>query len=144
MAFTMHRGKVGLLLLSSIAAFAFLIVSEAKAQSTEWDSLLSNSYWYVPSENMLAYLSSGSSFADPMAIADQTLWSLGTATNGVFTGNSTAAFKVGPIEFSSTSTMQGLVTDSGQIRIVFTGSGGAITTGIGQMQNIDGTLYMQM
>ncbi|CAN5531904.1 hypothetical protein BH09VER1_BH09VER1_23220 [soil metagenome] len=121
----------------------FGLVSGAIAQSTTWDSLLSNSQWYVPGDNLLAYLTSGTSLAQVTPAADQTLWSLGTATNGVFTGTTQAQLKIGPVVSDSTMTMNGVVTDSGQIRIVFT-STTATTVGIGQMRDLSGTTYMEM
>jgi hypothetical protein len=80
----------------------------AHAQSTTWDSMLSNSYWYVPQENLLAYMTSGTSFTTPTPSAgsDQTLWSLGTATNGTFTGTAVATFRPSGFPLLSiTSTM---------------------------------------
>ncbi|MFM7183149.1 MAG: PEP-CTERM sorting domain-containing protein [Planctomycetota bacterium] len=122
-----------------------------QAQSTTWDAMLSNSYWYVPQENLLAYTSSGTSFTDPTpaACSDQTLWSLGTATNGTFSGTAVATLR--PADFpllsiSSTNTISsGIVTDAGQIRMIFVAvpSGGQ-TVGIGQVRTISGTDYMQM
>jgi hypothetical protein len=53
----------------------------------------------VPEENLLAYITSGTSFTDPTPAAgsDQTLWSLGTATSGTFTGTAVVTFR--PAEF---------------------------------------------
>ncbi|MEO8206846.1 MAG: autotransporter outer membrane beta-barrel domain-containing protein, partial [Chthoniobacterales bacterium] len=133
--------------LSIVMAALLCVVSHARAQSTDWGSVLSNTYWFVPTENMLAYMSSGTSFANPIVAADQTLWSLGTfEEDGTFTGESAATLKFGLNgESTATNTMQGLVTAEGQIRIVFTSTtGGPTTTGIGQMRDRDGTLYMQM
>lgn len=121
------------------------------AQSTTWDSMLSNSYWYVPQENLLAYISSGTSFTDPTpaAFSDQTLWSLGTATNGTFSG--TAVTTLRPADFpllaiTTTNTISpGIVTDAGQIRMTFVSvPSGEQTVGIGQIRTISGTDYMQM
>lgn len=117
----------------------------ARAQSTVWDATISNTYWYVPTEQLLAYASSNTSFANPVAIGDQTLWTLGASTNGVFTGTSEAQLKFGPIPVIQNSTIQGVVTTSGQITMVFTPSGGGVTTvGLGQMIEIDGVTSMAM
>jgi len=128
------------LILAGVFVFA---MSMARGQSTTWDSLISNSQWYVPGDNLLAYLTSGTSLAQVTAAADQTLWNLGTATNGVFTGTTQAQLKIGPVVSDSTMTMNGVVTDSGQIRIIFT-STTATTVGIGQMRDLSGTTYMEM
>jgi len=116
----------------------------AKGQSSTWDGILSNSQWYVPGDNLRSYIASGTNLADNAAVADQTLWTLGVATNGVFTGTSSTDLKEGAIVISSTRTMSGLVTTEGQIRIVFTGTSGTTTIGIGQMREITGTTYMEM
>lgn len=116
----------------------------ARGQSTTWDSLLSNSQWYVPGDNLRSYIASGTNLADNTAVVDQTLWTLGVATNGVFTGTSTTDLKEGVLVISSTRSMNGLVTTEGQIRIVFSGTSGTTTFGIGQMREISGTTYMEM
>lgn len=97
------------------------------AKSTTWDLMLYNSYSYVPQENLLAYTSSGTSFTDPSPAecSDQTLWSLGTATNGTFSGTAVATLR--PADFpllaiTATNTISsGIVTDAGQIRMTFVG-----------------------
>jgi len=118
------------------------------ALGTRWDSLLSNSSWYVPQENLLAYMSSSTSFTTPPPISlwDQTLWSLGTATEGRFTGSSQATFYVSPENsFGSTTSILGLATEGGQIRMRFTPtSGGSPVIGIGQFRDVNGTTAMQM
>jgi hypothetical protein len=116
----------------------------AAAQSTTWDSLLTNSLWYVPAENLLAYMATSSNFANPQAVADQTLWNIGTSVNGVFSGTSIAEFKAGPLTFSSTTTMNGLVTDAGQVRIIFTQPDTPATIGIGQVREIGSHTFLEM
>ncbi len=127
---------------------AFALVPQAKAQADKWDTMLNGSYWYVPQENLLAYTSSGTSFANPSTAGDQTLWSITSATNGVFSGSSIAYLGLNAVVSStSASSMQGVVTEGGEIRIVFTSGEGATetqTTGIGQMQTSGTTTYMQM
>lgn len=120
--------------------------STAEGQSNQWDALLSNSHWYVPQENLLSYMSSSTNFTTPppLALWDQTLWSLGTAVNGAFTGSSVANFFSPDLSFSNTSTIAGLATESGQIRMQFTASGGSTTIGIGQFRDVSGTTAMQM
>lgn len=114
------------------------------AQSTTWDSFLSNTQWYVPAENLLAYLTPTTDLTDVTAAADQTIWTLGTATNGVFSGTSVATMQAGAFSFSSTSSMNGIVTDSGQVRIAFSSPDAPTTIGIGQIREISGTNTMEM
>jgi outer membrane autotransporter protein len=116
-----------------------------RAQSTVWDSTISNSHWYVPVPQLLAYGSSNTSFSNPFPIGDQTLWTLGVATNGAFNGVSSAELAIGPVLTTFNSTIEGFVTTTGQIRMVFTPIGGGATTiGLGQMQTIGGVTSMEM
>jgi hypothetical protein len=105
----------------------------ASAQDTRWDALLSNSNWYVPIPGLVAYASSNSSLTiNPFPIGDQTLWALSTATNGVFSGQSLVSFAIGGLVTPpGTSSMQGIVTESGQIRIAFSSSDSPTVIGIG-------------
>ena len=118
----------------------------ASAQDTRWDGLLSNSNWYVAIPNLVAYASGNrNTTSNPFPIGDQTLWALGTATNGVFTGQSEATFAIGStVTAPTTSSMQGIVTDAGQIRIQFTSAGSPTIVGIGQMREIGGVPLMEM
>ncbi len=140
-----------LFLFAAATALCLGSAGVAHAQSTTWDSMLSNSYWYVPQENLLAYMTSGTNFTDPtpMAGSDQTLWSLGTATNGTFTGTAVGTFRPSGFPLlaisNTTAIVSGIVTDAGQVRMTFVGvSSGAQTIGIGQVRTISGTDYMQM
>lgn len=131
-----------------IAVFLLSLVVSPAARAGTWDSILSNSHWYVPQENLLAYMSSSTSFTTPPPISlwDQTLWSLGTATEGRFTGSAQATFYISPENsFSSSDSILGIATESGQIRMRFTpSSGGSPVIGIGQFRQVDGTTAMQM
>ena len=96
---------------------------------------------------MIAYISSNRSpTVNPLPIGDQTLWELGTTTNGMFTGVSQATFATGSTVNPPTyAFMQGVVTKSGQIRITFTSPGGnPPVIGVGQMENINGVPLMEM
>ena len=117
----------------------------ASAQSAVWDAAISNTNWYVPVPQLLAYAAPSTGFSNPIPIGDQTLWSLGTATNGSFTGTSSAQLAIGSSISVSDSTIQGFVTTSGQITMVFTPiSGGVATVGLGQMRTINGVAQMEM
>jgi hypothetical protein len=93
---------------------------------------------------MLAYSASGSDLSDAIPIADQTIWSLGAVVNGQFTGTSAAEFKIGSTTFTSSNSMNGVVTDSGQVRILFSSAGTPTTIGIGQLRTVEGTTYFEM
>lgn len=79
-----HRDRFCFSMFATVAVLGLGSARVVDAQSTTWDSLLSNSHWYVPQENLLAYMSNSTSFTTPPPIAlwDQTLWSLGTAVEG--------------------------------------------------------------
>jgi outer membrane autotransporter protein len=119
--------------------------SGVRAQSAIWDATLSNTNWYVPTAQLLAYAAPRTGFSNPIPIGDQTLWSLATATNGSFTGTSVAQLKLGPALLTDTSTIQGFVTTAGQITMLFTPTaGGAATVGLGHMRNVNGVTGMEM
>jgi outer membrane autotransporter protein len=133
--------------LLAIAAAAVMtgVGGSAFAQSAKWDATLSNSYWYVPVPQLLAYAAPRTGFANPVPIGDQTLWSLGIASNGAFTGISSAQLAIGPAHPVENSTIQGFVTTSGQITMLFTpAGGGAVTVGLGQMRLVGGVWQMEM
>ena len=127
---------------------AIVLATPATSLCGTWDSLLTNSKWYVPEENLLAYMGGGSSFTSPppTVLWDQTLWALGTSVDGRFSGSSQATFYVSPaVSFSSTSSILGIATEIGQIRMQFTSdSGGSKTIGIGQFRDVGGTTAVQM
>ncbi|MCK1517940.1 autotransporter outer membrane beta-barrel domain-containing protein [Bradyrhizobium sp. 190] len=117
----------------------------ASAQSAVWDTAISNTNWYVPVPQLLAYAAPTTGFSNPIPIGDQTLWALGTSTNGSFTGTSSAQLAIGSNISTSNSTIQGFVTTSGQITMVFTPTSGGVTTvGLGQMRTINGVAQMEM
>ena len=141
------RGKASRVRLSALALAGLVSsITTASAQDTRWDSILSNTNWYVAIPNLVAYASGNrSDITNPFAIGDQTLWSLGTVTNGSFTGTSAASFAIGPTVTPPTfSGMHGLVTEAGQIRIEFTSLESATIIGIGQMREIGGVPLMEM
>ncbi len=127
-----------------IFSLSLLIPGSGLAQSTTWDVLLTDSEWYVPAANLLAYVTSDTAFNNPLPIGDQTLWEIGTTTNGTFTGTSTATFQLGPSAIESTTTMNGLITDAGQVRIAFSSATAPTTMGIGQVRDLGGETYIQM
>ena len=145
------KGKPGRRAKKRLRAVLFIAslsaaTTAAYAQSTQWDSILSNSNWYVPVPGLIAYGSGNVSFyrPPPIAFGDQTLWALGKATNGVFTGQSNAVFDINGISSTSAQSMQGVVSTSGQIAIVFSQPGAPSTVGIGQMREVNGVPLMEM
>ena len=145
------KGKPGRRAKKRLRAVLFIAslsaaTTAAYAQSTQWDSILSNSNWYVPVPGLIAYGSGNVSFyrPPPIAFGDQTLWALGKATNGVFIGQSNAVFDINGISSTSAQSMQGVVSTSGQIAIVFSSARRSSTVGIGQMREINGVPLMEM
>ncbi len=111
-------------------------LAQAHAQSSSWDTTLSNTNWYVPVSQLLAYASPHTNFMNPAPMGDQTLWALGRSVNGSFGGLSTANLAIGGVTSASQTLMQGTVTPSGQISILFTPTtGGAATLGVGQLRS---------
>ena len=100
----------------------------AAAQSTVWDATISNTHWYVPVPQLLAYAAPKTGFTNPIPIGDQTLWSLGVSTSGSFTGTSTAKLAIGPLRCSQGEDLKatGVLTprpfDSASVPIDYTPS----------------------
>lgn len=129
-------------------AVAGLAWTSARADSSsDW---LVGTQWYVPAANLLAYVAPGTDLSTPVPIRDQTLWNITAASGGTFEGESTATLTILGTDTVSTSSMSGIVTPSGQVRIVFTpngaSAGGPVTVGIGQLRDVGmGTqIEMQM
>lgn len=113
--------------------------------SNRWDALLKDSTWYVPAANLLAYRLDSTNPTTPIPAADQTIWSIGTAEGGQFTGQSAAKIvdATGAVT-TSLATMNGQVTERGQVRITFTTPVGSTITGIGQVRRVNGVQAMEM
>ncbi|MFZ4774680.1 MAG: PEP-CTERM sorting domain-containing protein [Terrimicrobiaceae bacterium] len=114
-----------------------LLVPTLRADSYDW---LAGTQWYVPTANLLAYLTPGTNLSNPLPISDQTLWDITGSAAGQFTGQSTATLTIGSSDTISTSSMAGIITPEGQVRIVFTpngdSAGGPVTVGIGQVRDV--------
>lgn len=133
------RAAASVLALSLTAAMG----STARAQSI-WDPVLTNSNWYVTVPQLLAYAAPPDNFANPLPIGDQTLWAIGTSTNGVFSGTSSGTLVIGPITSISTLSISGQVAPNGEILMVFTPTSGPTTIGLGVMQEVGGVTTMEM
>jgi len=120
-------------------------IRSSVADSSQWD-WLAGTQWYVPAPNLLAYLVSSTDLSSNAPVSDQTLWNLTSSTNGAIVGTSVATFTLGGIESTSTSAMNGVVTPSGQVRIIFTleGSTDTQTIGIGQVRTEGSGTQMEM
>ncbi|MBX9843423.1 MAG: autotransporter outer membrane beta-barrel domain-containing protein [Xanthobacteraceae bacterium] len=137
--------RIAVLAFASCAIFVARATSPVLAQANIWDSTISNTHWYVPVPQLLAYIAPRASLANPIPIGDQTLWTLGVSTNGSFTGTSVAQLAIGPALLTESTTIQGTVTPSGQITMIFTPVGGGTpTVGLGVMQNVGGVTSMEM
>jgi hypothetical protein len=113
--------------------------------SNRWDALLSNSRWYVPAANLLAYRLESDAPQTPIPASDQTLWSIGKAQNGRFSGRSVARIvDANGGETQTFTQMEGVVTPGGQARITFTTPLGSSITGVGQLRQINDEPAMQM
>jgi len=110
-----------------------------------WDALLSDSTWYVPAANLLAYRLESDSPDTPIPAGDQTLWSIGTVRNGRFSGSSVARIvDADGGETQSLTQLDGLITRRGQLRISFTTPLGSTITGIGQVRRVLGEQAIEM
>src|SRR5262249_3177448 len=97
-------------------------VGAEMSSAQRWDRLLVGT-WYVPPANLLAYLV-GPAGANPVPIADQTIFQITSAHDGVFSGENSVQLsrptalgwlRPEPMRF----TMAGVVTPEGRIRILF-------------------------
>ena len=113
--------------------------------SNRWDALLSNSQWYVPAADLLAYQLTSDNPRTPVPASDQTLWSLGRSRNGRFSGRSVARIVTAGVEQTTAiNQMDGVVSPNGQVRINFTSPLGSSITGIGQVRQTNNGPAMQM
>ncbi len=132
-------------LCAGIAALVGLLDAPARAQTTQWDAAISNTNWYVPVPQLLAYGSPSSGFNNPIPLGDQTLWSFGPATNGAFSGTLSAELSIGNLISPTSMTMTGQVAEDGSVVMIFTPSdGSAQVVGLGQLKSVDGAPAMLM
>lgn len=111
---------------------------------------LAGTTWYVPPQNLLAYLC-GPALQHQQAVADQTIWSITSAGEGQFQGTSTTElWTQGPDGLTAlgttTNAMSGSVAENGDITIVFTPSDPdqAQTIGYGHLRQVEGAWRMEM
>jgi hypothetical protein len=92
--------RIGFSVIVSLATFILISPQNATAQIATYAAVIndpSNYGWYVPDRYFLTDVSSSDSFARPVPVGDQTLWTNISADpiTGVFTGNSVAVLSVG-------------------------------------------------
>ena len=132
------------------AVFALMLLDgSAHCQSTNWDSLLTGSQWFVPTQNLLAYITSTSSLTKNIQVGDQTLWSITNCVNGVFTGISSQSLTIpisatSPPSSASNTAMNGVITTAGQVQINFTQTNGDVTIALGNYRDVGGTNFIEM
>jgi hypothetical protein len=126
-----------------LAILAVTLLPHSARCSTQWD-WLAGTKWYVPAENLLAYLVSGTDFSNPLPVGDQTLWDLTASSGGMFSGTAVAYFNILGTPTSSTSTISAIATPEGQIRMILSQENGVQTVGIGQFRDVAGATQMEM
>lgn len=139
----MTAGDVRRAFFSLTAVIIGFSSASVRANGNQWD-WLAGTQWYVPADNLLAYLVSGTDFSQPAPIGDQTLWNFTSSSGGVFSGTSVAYLDIAGSATTSSSTVTGVVTPEGQIRMKFLADNGVETVGIGQFRSVDGGTQMQM
>jgi hypothetical protein len=135
--------KLGIVRLLVTIVLVLVVVSgfvdEARGSSSMDWSFLQNSYWYVPTVNLPALLSSTANGGTFIPITDQTVFYIQRYVKGYFWGTVATELTVagqsrGPACFQ----MVGSVTPEGTVNLSFTptGSSGAPTAGFGTMRPI--------
>ncbi len=101
-----------------------------------------NTYWYVPSDYLLAYAYNSSASPKTTAVNDQTIWHFTSANGGFLLGCSFASTNNGATW--SPSTIVGSVTANNSVSFGFYGS--SLTVGSGQLTTSSGqpVFLMQM
>lgn len=101
-----------------------------------------DTYWYVPTEYLLAYSYSGSANPKVSAVNDQTVWHITSANGGYLQGCSFASTNNGANW--SAATIIGSVTANNSVSLGFYGN--SLTVGSGQLTTSSGqpAFLMQM
>jgi hypothetical protein len=101
-----------------------------------------NTYWYVPTEYLLAYSYTASATPKTSTVNDQTIWHFTSANGGYLLGCSFASTNNGASWV--TSTIIGSVTANNSVSLGFYGT--SLTVGLGQLTTSSGqpAFLMQM
>jgi len=139
-------------ILHSVALFALFAAlcsgcaGDAQGAPVKDWSFLQNSYWYVPTPNLLALLSSTQGGGTVVPITDQTVFYIKTYQSGYFWGTvATELTLAGQASGPTCFLLVASVTPQGAVNLSFapTGSSGVPTSGIGTMRFIGGQWTME-
>ncbi len=114
-------------------------------RAADWNFLRS-SYWYVPTANLPALLSTTAGGGIFVPISDQTVFFIQQYAAGYFWGIVATEFTLGPNSFGPNCfQLVGSVTPEGTVNLAFTptGSSGTSTAGFGTMRRIEGEWKME-
>ena len=133
-----HRWRNSLALFAIIAALCSGCAGDAQgAPAKDW-GFLQNSYWYVPTPNLLAVLSTvEAGVGTVVPINDQTVFYIKNYQSGYFWGTVATELTIGGQPSGPTCFfLVGSVTPEGAVNLSFTptGSSGVPTIGIGTMR----------
>ena len=96
-------------------------VADAQSASTNRWQWLNNTYWYVPSQYLLAVVSDPS-LGPPIPVSDQTVYYISNYKGGYFWGTTAVSYTAPHSEPSSPTCLQlvGSVTPEGEVHLTFT------------------------
>ena len=110
--------------------------------------MLTGSQWYVPTQNMLAYMTVTSDLTQTVQAGDQTLWYITNCVDGVFTGTSSQSLTVpmsgGTPQTATGTVMNGVINRAGQVLINFTQTNGDVTIALGNYRSVSGSNLIEM
>jgi T5SS/PEP-CTERM-associated repeat protein len=120
----------------------------SQTTDTKWDSMLTGSQWYVPTQNMLAYTTVASDLTQTLQAGDQTLWYITKCVDGVFTGTSSQSLTVpmsgGTPQAATGTVMSGVINSAGQVLINFTETNSDVTIALGNYRSVSGSDLIEM
>ena len=110
--------------------------------------MLTGSQWYVPTQNMLSYMTVASNLTQTVQAGDQTLWYIADCVDGVFTGTSSQSLTVpmsgGTPQTATGTVMSGVINRAGQVLINFTQTNGDVTIALGNYRSVSGSNLIEM
>ena len=143
----MTHKSLGFLLRALLLAISGRVYSQTNTD-TNWDSMLTGSQWYVPTQNMLAYMTATSNLTQAVQAGDQTLWYITNCVDGVFTGTSSQSLTVpmsgGTPQTATGTVMNGVINSAGQVLIDFTETNGDVTIALGNYRSVSGSNLIEM
>ena len=143
----MTHKSLGLLVRVLLLAISGRVYSQTNTD-TNWDSMLTGSQWYVPTQNMLAYMTATSNLTQAVQAGDQTLWYITNCVDGVFTGTSSQSLTVpmsgGTPQMVTGTVVNGVINSAGQVLIDFTETNGDVTIALGNYRSVSGSNLIEM